>query len=149
MLLLQTKLSERNVVELVNKLKNLGLLGDDLLYTTNGKEYVTTERVQAEVRAAVRAAGGRVPLVRQAWGCSGGQPLPATDELALGASFDMGGTSVLLDVFSGRYPQPGLRLPCLPRPPAPTCITTLHPAVPPGGRPRSAGPRPVALRAGR
>ncbi|KAI3438673.1 hypothetical protein D9Q98_001094 [Chlorella vulgaris] len=59
----KTKLSERNVVELVNKLKNLGLLGDDLLYTTNGKEYVTTERVQAEVRAAVRAAGGRVPLV--------------------------------------------------------------------------------------
>ena len=68
MLLLQTKLSERNVVELVNKLKDLGLLGDDLLYTTNGKEYVTTERVHAEVRAAVRAAGGRVPLVRQAWG---------------------------------------------------------------------------------
>lgn len=64
----QTKLSERNVVELVNKLKNLGLLGDDLLYTTNGKEYVTTQRVQAEVRAAVRAAGGRVPLVCEGWG---------------------------------------------------------------------------------
>ncbi|EFN57486.1 hypothetical protein CHLNCDRAFT_143015 [Chlorella variabilis] len=61
----KARLSERNVVELVNKLKQLGLLGDDLLYTSNGKEYVTRERVAAEVRAAVRAAGGRIPLVRR------------------------------------------------------------------------------------
>ena len=67
---LQVRHSERNVVELVNKLKQLGLLGDELLYTTNGKEYVTRERVQAEVRAAVRAAGGRIPLVR--WRRDGG-----------------------------------------------------------------------------
>lgn len=51
------------MVELVAKLKQLGLLGDELLYTTSGKEYVTRERAQAEVRAAVRAAGGRIPLV--------------------------------------------------------------------------------------
>src|SRR5690242_11398249 len=63
-LLLQTHLSERNVVELVAKLKALGLLGDELLYTTNGKEYVTRERAAAEVRAAIQAAGGRIPLVR-------------------------------------------------------------------------------------
>lgn len=97
---LQVRLSERNVVELVAKLRQLGLLGDELLYTTNGgwaglmvgkgetaekpavavhtlaaicyqcnvrapvgKEYVTRQRVEAEVRAAVRAAGGRIPLV--------------------------------------------------------------------------------------
>lgn len=88
------------MVELVAKLRQLGLLGDELLYTTNGgwgrlgllerencgeaccgshtcvkfcyrcnfrapagKEYVTRQRVEAEVRAAVRAAGGRIPLV--------------------------------------------------------------------------------------
>lgn len=32
----QVRLSERNVVELVAKLRQLGLLGDELLYTTNG-----------------------------------------------------------------------------------------------------------------
>lgn len=63
----QTRLSERNVVELVVKLKALGLLGEELLYTTNGKEYVTRERAALEVGAAVRAAGGRIPLVRAAW----------------------------------------------------------------------------------
>lgn len=47
----------------MSKLRSLGLLGDDLLYTANGKEYVTRERAVAEVRAAVRAAGGRIPLV--------------------------------------------------------------------------------------
>ena len=51
------------MVELVNKLKQLGLLGEELLYTSNGKEYVTRERAAAEARAAVRAAGGRIPLV--------------------------------------------------------------------------------------
>ena len=64
----QVRLSERNIVELVNKLKQLGLLGDDLLYTTNGKEYVTRERAEAEVRGAVRGAGGRIPLVSAATG---------------------------------------------------------------------------------
>ncbi|GAB4816872.1 hypothetical protein N2152v2_003918 [Parachlorella kessleri] len=57
------KLSERNVVELVNKLKQLGLLGDDLLHTTNGKEYITREQVAREVKQAVVEAGGRIPLV--------------------------------------------------------------------------------------
>jgi hypothetical protein len=61
---LQAKLSERNVVELVNKLKQLGLLGDELLHTTNGKEYITKEQVAREVKQAVAEAGGRIPLVR-------------------------------------------------------------------------------------
>ena len=59
----QAKLSERNVVELVNKLKQLGLLGDELLHTTNGREYITREQVKVEVAEAVAEAGGRVPLV--------------------------------------------------------------------------------------
>lgn len=58
----QVKLSDRNVVELVNKLKELNLL-TDLLYTVNGKEYLTRDRVKAEVSAAVRSAGGRIALV--------------------------------------------------------------------------------------
>jgi E3 UFM1-protein ligase 1 len=56
------RLSERNVVELVLKLKQLGLLGDELLHTINGKEYITTHRLRADVEAALRAAGGRLEL---------------------------------------------------------------------------------------
>ena len=59
----QVRLSERNVVELVNKLKQRGLLGDDLLYTTDGRQYITRARLQEEVAAAPAQAGGRVPLV--------------------------------------------------------------------------------------
>ena len=58
------KLSDRNVIELVTKLKALGLLGEELLHTTNGREYLTRERLRAEVADAVDAAGGRLPLVR-------------------------------------------------------------------------------------
>jgi hypothetical protein len=72
----QVRLSERNVVELVAKLRQLGLLGDELLYTTNGKEYVTRDRAAMEVKAAMRAAGGRIPIVSwpPAWQRSGRVP---------------------------------------------------------------------------
>jgi hypothetical protein len=61
----QVKLSERNIVELVNKLKSRGLLDDvGLLHTVNGKEYITRDRVKGEVKAAVARAGGRIELVR-------------------------------------------------------------------------------------
>lgn len=58
------KLSERNVIELVNKLKQLGILGEaELLHTINGKEYLTQDGLKAEVASQLRAAGGRVALV--------------------------------------------------------------------------------------
>lgn len=56
------RLSERNVVELVLKLKQLGLFGDELLHTINGKEYITTERLKADIQTALRQAGGRLEL---------------------------------------------------------------------------------------
>lgn len=62
--MLQARLSERNIVELVNKLKQLGILGDDLLYTTNGLDYITTDRLREEMKQALASSGGRLPLVR-------------------------------------------------------------------------------------
>lgn len=41
----------------------LGILGDDLLYTLNGREYLTTARLRLEVEACLRRAGGRLPLI--------------------------------------------------------------------------------------
>eukprot|EP00878_Enallax_costatus_P006274 GHUV01006577.1.p1 GENE.GHUV01006577.1~~GHUV01006577.1.p1 ORF type:complete len:509 (+),score=174.38 GHUV01006577.1:756-2282(+) len=56
------RLSERNVVELVMKLKQLGLFGEELLHTINGKEYITTDRLKADIQTALRQAGGRLEL---------------------------------------------------------------------------------------
>lgn len=61
--LAQVRLSERNVVELVNKLQERGLLGDDLLHTINGREYLTVDRLRQEVISAVSSSGGRIPVV--------------------------------------------------------------------------------------
>lgn len=62
--ILQIKLSDRNVVELVTKLKALQYFdGDELLHSTNGREYITRQRLRDEVVSAVDAAGGRLPLV--------------------------------------------------------------------------------------
>ncbi|KXZ55512.1 hypothetical protein GPECTOR_2g1061 [Gonium pectorale] len=58
------KLSERNVVELINKLRQLGILEEgELLHTLNGKEYLTVNRLRTEIRSALRHAGGRLALV--------------------------------------------------------------------------------------
>ncbi|GMH33262.1 hypothetical protein BSKO_01096 [Bryopsis sp. KO-2023] len=57
-----TRLSERNIVELVNKLKELGFLGDDLLHTINGQEYITTDKLRQEIQDALHNAGGRLPM---------------------------------------------------------------------------------------
>ena len=54
------------MVELINKLQQLGLLGDDLLHTINGREYVTPEHLRKEVIEAVDQAGGRIALVSAA-----------------------------------------------------------------------------------
>eukprot|EP00983_Pelagomonas_calceolata_P114082 1160058-Pelagomonas_calceolata.AAC.7 len=52
-----SRLSERNVIDLVNKLKQLGILGDELLYTINGKEYITTDQLKKEVGLALKQVG--------------------------------------------------------------------------------------------
>ncbi|KAA6426767.1 MAG: hypothetical protein FRX49_03092 [Trebouxia sp. A1-2] len=57
------KLSDRNVVELVNKLQECGLLGEDLLHSVNGREYVTAAHLKVEVTDAVNEAGGRIAVV--------------------------------------------------------------------------------------
>lgn len=59
----QARLSERNVVELVSKLQELGLLGPDLLHSINGREYLTPERLRTEILQAVAQAGGRIAVV--------------------------------------------------------------------------------------
>ena len=51
-------------MELINKLQEAGLLGEDLLHSVNGKEYVTAAHLKTEVVDAVSSAGGRVPVVR-------------------------------------------------------------------------------------
>ncbi len=67
---LQVRLNERNVVELINKLNELGFLGDGLLHTVNGREYVTPEHLRKEIVETVEQAGGRMSLVRNHTTCS-------------------------------------------------------------------------------
>lgn len=43
------RLSERNIVELVNKLRERELLDEELLHSVNGKEYITQERLYREM----------------------------------------------------------------------------------------------------
>ena len=50
------KLSERNCVELVQKLINYGLV--DVIYTTDGREYVTPSELEKEIREELFVAGG-------------------------------------------------------------------------------------------
>lgn len=62
-LYLQISLSERNTVELIIKLKELGFIGNELLYTANGREYVTKDKLVTELRDIVEEHGGRLALV--------------------------------------------------------------------------------------
>ena len=55
-----TKLSEPNVIDLVRKLQELGLV--EVLYSTNGKEYITPKQLQNEVEDEIMAAGGRINM---------------------------------------------------------------------------------------
>ncbi|CAB4010178.1 E3 UFM1- ligase 1, partial [Paramuricea clavata] len=55
------KLSERNCVELVQKLINLGLI--DVIYTTDGREYLTPSELEKEIREELFVEGGRINLV--------------------------------------------------------------------------------------
>lgn len=58
------KLSERNVVELINKLRQLGIIAEgELLHTLSGKEYLTVDHLRVEIKNALFQAGGRLSLV--------------------------------------------------------------------------------------
>lgn len=54
------RLSERNCVEIIMKLVKLGLL--DIIYTTNGKEFVTPQKLSLELQDELLSAGGRLSL---------------------------------------------------------------------------------------
>lgn len=56
------RLSERNVVELVQKLQELRIIDFDLLHTVSGKEYITPEQLRSEILAEISRLG-RVSLI--------------------------------------------------------------------------------------
>lgn len=56
------RLSERNVVELVQKLQELKIIDFDLLHTASGKEYITPEQLRLEMAAEINKSG-RVSLI--------------------------------------------------------------------------------------
>ncbi|KAL9266419.1 E3 UFM1-protein ligase 1-like protein [Drosera capensis] len=55
-------LSERNVVESVQKLHELHIINYDLLHTVTGKEYITPEQLRLEIAAEIKKLG-RVSLI--------------------------------------------------------------------------------------
>ena len=58
------RLSERNCVEIVQKLLEMQLL--EILFTTDGKEYVTPSHLGTEIKDELYMCGGRVSLVQLA-----------------------------------------------------------------------------------
>jgi len=54
------RLSERNCIEIVMKLKEMGLI--ELFYTTNGKEYLTPRQLRLEIEDELTSSGGRIQL---------------------------------------------------------------------------------------
>ncbi|KAF6164353.1 hypothetical protein GIB67_037510 [Kingdonia uniflora] len=56
------RLSERNVVELIQKLHQLQIIDYDLLHTINGKEYITPEQLRLEMVREI-SKSGRVSLI--------------------------------------------------------------------------------------
>ncbi|XP_022729984.1 E3 UFM1-protein ligase 1 homolog [Durio zibethinus] len=56
------RLSERNVVELVQKLHDLRIIDFELLHTVSGKEYITPEQLRHEIAGVVKTLG-RVSLI--------------------------------------------------------------------------------------
>ncbi|ESO89369.1 hypothetical protein LOTGIDRAFT_229220 [Lottia gigantea] len=55
------KLSERNVVEIVAKLIELNYI--DVVYTCDGKEYLTHDEINKEIKEELQVHGGRINLV--------------------------------------------------------------------------------------
>ncbi|KFK33970.1 hypothetical protein AALP_AA5G085400 [Arabis alpina] len=56
------RLSDRNVVELVQKLQELGVIDFDLLHTVTGKEYITQEQLRSEIASEISKLG-RVSVI--------------------------------------------------------------------------------------
>ncbi|XP_039798994.1 E3 UFM1-protein ligase 1 homolog isoform X7 [Panicum virgatum] len=56
------RLSERNVVELVQKLQERGIIDFELLHTTSGKEYITSDHLKHEIKMEIKKQG-RASLV--------------------------------------------------------------------------------------
>ncbi|XP_023638221.1 E3 UFM1-protein ligase 1 homolog [Capsella rubella] len=56
------RLSDRNVVELVQKLQELGVIDFDLLHTVTGKEYITQEQLRNEIIREISKLG-RVSVI--------------------------------------------------------------------------------------
>ncbi|XP_050141225.1 E3 UFM1-protein ligase 1 homolog [Malus sylvestris] len=56
------RLSDRNVVELVQKLQELHIIDFELLHTVTGKEYITPDQLRSEISAEVSKLG-RVSLI--------------------------------------------------------------------------------------
>ncbi|KAJ4725901.1 E3 UFM1-protein ligase 1 [Melia azedarach] len=56
------RLSDRNVVELVQKLQELHIIDFELLHTVSGKEYITPEQLRHEIMAEIKKQG-RVSLI--------------------------------------------------------------------------------------
>ncbi|KAI3507805.1 hypothetical protein L1887_22800 [Cichorium endivia] len=56
------RLSERNVVELVQKLQQLHIIDFDLLHTVSGKEYITPDHLRLEIVSEIKKLG-RVSLI--------------------------------------------------------------------------------------
>lgn len=56
----QSRLSERNCIDLVNKLIQLNLI--QVIFTCDGKEYVTPDHLQKEINDELIVSGGRVDL---------------------------------------------------------------------------------------
>ncbi|KAE8700850.1 E3 UFM1-protein ligase 1-like protein [Hibiscus syriacus] len=56
------RLSERNVVELVQKLHELRIIDFELLHTVSGKEYITPEQLRHEISGEVKKLG-RLSLI--------------------------------------------------------------------------------------
>ena len=57
------RLAERNVVELVLKIQELGLLPEPLLHTVTGREFLTRERLEGGGARGGARRGGRLALV--------------------------------------------------------------------------------------
>ncbi|XP_040380385.1 E3 UFM1-protein ligase 1 homolog isoform X2 [Oryza brachyantha] len=56
------RLSERNVVELVQKLQERGIIDFELLHTSSGKEYITSDHLKHEIKMELKKRG-RASLV--------------------------------------------------------------------------------------